>query len=110
MSSTNHGECALVMSEAYRGHVTSSRDCKDHWSIIEAATYYDLPPILDRFGVWAVCIDGLHCLTNNYAILSDRLDEVDWVGHMREKDWVDETEFAAAFELARTLKGLGYIR
>jgi hypothetical protein len=109
MSSTNHGECALVMSEAYRGQVATSHDHQEQWSIIAAATYYDLPPMLDRVGVWAICVDGLYCLINNCAISSDRFDEMDWVDHMSEKDWIDETEFAAAFELARTLKGLGYL-
>jgi len=110
MSSTNHGECALVMSEAYNGQVAWSRERPDQRTIVEAATHYDLPPLLDRVGIWAICVDGLYCLTQSYAITSDRFDQMDWVEHMRAKDWVDETEFAAAFELARTLKGLGYLR
>jgi hypothetical protein len=110
MNSTNHGECALVMSDAYHGQVACSRERQDQWSIVEAATHYDLPPILDRVGAWAICTDGLYCLTQSYTITSDRFDEMDWIDHMRAKEWVDGTEFAAAFELGRTLKGLGYLR
>src|SRR5262249_39693332 len=94
---------------AYKGSVTSSQDRSENWSIIEAATFYDLPPVIDRVGIWAVCTNGLHCLTESYFIESARFEEEDWVKHMAEKTWVDRTEFSAALSRAQNLKRLGYL-
>lgn len=98
------------MPSAYEGAVTSSHDRTKTWSIIEAATYYDVPAILVRVGDWAVCTDGLYCLTTNYPISADRFDEHDRVDHMSEKNWVDQGQFVAALEQARALKSLGYVQ
>jgi hypothetical protein len=109
MSKVNHGQCALVMPLGYKGTVTSAQDRSEEWSIIEAATYHDLPPILGRIGDWAICTDGLYCLIRDYPIATSRLENFDWVEHMSAKGWVNEADFAAALSLTRTLRDLGYV-
>jgi hypothetical protein len=109
MSQYNHAECALSWPEAYEGTVESAQVRGKQWDIIRAATYYDLPPLLDRRGIWAICIDGLYCLTTQYPIGASRFDEQDWREHMSDKPWVDIHEFEMALERAQTLRRLGYI-
>ena len=109
MSVTNHGSCALLMPDAYEGTVASARGDDREWSVIEAATYFDLPPLLCRVGSWAVCIDGIYCLTTNYQITAGRFDEFDWDEHMSEKTWVNMADFRAALGSARSFKDAGYI-
>ncbi len=55
--SVDHAECAKKNPVPYEGDVThpqtpqaSGQMC----SVIEAATYYDLPPLLARNGDWAI--------------------------------------------------------
>lgn len=105
----NHAECALAWPEPYEGSVTSAHDRSQQWDIIRAATYYDLPPLVDRRGDWAICTDGIYCLTSSYPIGASRLDEQDWEAHMSEKDWVNMSDFRAALNRAKSLRRLGYI-
>jgi hypothetical protein len=109
VSTVDHAKCSLLMPKGYQGEVTSSQDNTQTWSVIQAATHYELPPLLDRVGEWAVCVDGLYCLTSNYPIPADRLDEPDWIDHMKLKSWVKIDDFAAALERARAFRRCGYI-
>jgi hypothetical protein len=98
------------MPQAYEGTVTGGKFRDEVKSIVEAATAFDLPPLIAREGTWAICTNGLYCLTQSYPILASRFEETDWEGHMSEKTWVDETEFIIALERARDFKRRGYIR
>lgn len=75
-------------------------------SIIEAANAQeDMPPIVQRFGHWAVCSDGsVQCLFLYYFITKERLDETDWVKHVCEKTWVNCSDFTMALEAAKAMK------
>ncbi len=101
--STNLESCAKETPAPYEGEVTQpgtpqaeGKKC----SVAEAANYYDIPPILGRFGDWAICEDGLHCLYVRYYIAKSRFSEPDWVEHVTEKPWVNSEEFVSAFEEA----------
>jgi hypothetical protein len=104
--STNHGKAALVNPEPYRGEVSRSGDMI---TVIEAATYFDMPPLLRRFGEWAVTERGVECLTSKYLIEKDRFGEDDWFTHMEEKTWVNMDDFKSAFFAAEALLDAGYI-
>jgi len=106
----NHAKCARLMPQGYEGTVERPAGEDGVWSIIEAATFYDLPPLLDRVGDWALCVDGLYCLTTSYPIASSRLENDTWLDHMREKDWVNMRDFHAALLRAISLKQRGYMR
>lgn len=71
------------------------------YSVPEAARIFDLDPILERHGTWAVTDYGLECLVWPYAIEADRLGEPDWLAHMRGKTWVNMGDFAVALAAAQ---------
>lgn len=96
------------MPEPYEGEVRRRGD-QPPWSVIKAATYFELPPILERYGIWAITRDGLHSLLFPYPIAAYRLNEDSWEDHMEEKDWVDPDEFREALRRARALFNAGYI-
>ena len=65
----------------------------------------EVSPIIKRFGTWAVTTYGVECLSDKYDFSMDRVDEPDWVNHMREtKNWVNMRDFEAALSYARELK------
>lgn len=104
--SKNHETHARKSPTPYQGSVTKAgtpQANREEWSIIEAANFHDLPPIICRFGYWAVCEDGLHSLYINYYISKERFDEPDWIDHMRSKTWVDIHDFTRAFDKAKKL-------
>ena len=108
--STNHAKCALLMPHAYDGEVRrGSGDSEAMWSVVLAATYFDLPPLLKRCGDWAVSREGIHCLTTQYEITRDRLGEEDWLAHMTEKKWVNQCDFHCVFHLAKDMVEAGII-
>jgi len=77
--------------------------------VIEAANYRDLPPILVRFGDWAICEDGINCLYIDYFIAKERFHEPDWVDHVSEKTWVNQKDFINTFETAKEMVAAGKI-
>lgn len=107
---TNHGKCALVMPSAYQGQVPRRTSNPSSWTVIEAATFLELPPLLERHGIWAISRDGLHSLVLRYDIPRSRLYEEDWEEHMEGKDWVDPGEFRNALYRARSLLDAGYLK
>lgn len=65
----------------------------------------EVSPIIKRFGTWAVTTYGVECLSDKYDFSMDRVDEPDWLDHMREtKNWVNMRDFEAALSYARELK------
>lgn len=104
--SVNHREHAKHNSEPYQGEVTKTGSPQadgEKWSVVEAANYYDLPPILARFGDWAICEDGIYCLYGQDYIEKSRLNEPDWLSHYSEKTWVSSQDFTSAFETAKKM-------
>lgn len=104
--STNHAEIAIKTPEPYRGTVTmhgTPKSAGQMCTVAEAANYFDLPPVLDRYGDWAICADGIHCLYINYQVAISRFDESDWIAHVTEKDWVVASDFIAAFKKAKEM-------
>lgn len=78
---------------------------------IERATReYELSPVLERHGTWAVTLFGVECLTDAYWVEYDRLGESDWPDHMRMKGWVVWPDFMSALESARRLVAKGKTR
>lgn len=58
-------------------------------------------PVLARFGQWAVTLYGVECLSEPYWIEWDRVNDPDWLDHMRRKRWVVMADFAAALDEAK---------
>lgn len=79
----------------------------DNWDdeaqIQKAIKFYNIAPILKRFGDWVVTTYGIQCLKSNYPIEFSRVDEDDWIPHMREKPWVTIRDFAGALIYAKDL-------
>jgi hypothetical protein len=97
--STNHGKAASANPEPYRGEEKSPSG--DKITVIEAATKFDLKPLLKRYGDGAVTKRGVECLTGKYVIRKERLGEDDWFSHMED--------FRSAFFEAEALLEAGYI-
>jgi hypothetical protein len=96
---TNHARMMAYFPEGYEGTIhTNNRD----YTICELATRNELPPILFRFGDWAVTTDGLYCLTHDYVIVYQRFHE-DWNEHMSEKTWINMDDFSRAYSTAEFL-------
>ena len=70
----------------------------------EALRRFEVSPIIKRYGTWAVTTYGVECLSTNYPIEMDRVDEQDWLDHMRGKSWPIMPDFATALSYARELK------
>ena len=75
-------------------------------SVRRAAKELALDPIVERFGTWAVTSYGLECLSTEYQIPKDRLDEPDWIDHMSSKTWIKMRDFVHAFRAAKTYHNL----
>jgi hypothetical protein len=106
----NHGECAIVMPDPYAGTVETANEPGKKWSVIQAATFFNTAPLLDRVGDWAICTDGLYCLTTLYEITAGGLSDPDLREHMSEKTWVKSSGFSDALGRAISLGDAGYIR
>jgi len=52
---------------------------------------------------WVITEDALACVDRPYQIKSDRIDELDWITHMSDKQWVDQDSFSIAYEAASAL-------
>jgi hypothetical protein len=69
----------------------------------EAMKRFEVSPLIKRFGTWAVTTYGIESLTTYYPIELHRVNEGDWIDHLREKTWVDIDDFASALAYARRL-------
>jgi hypothetical protein len=99
--SVDHQSFAVQRPLVYQGQVT--RIGGDSCSVVDAANYFDLPPLLERYGVWAITQNGIHCLYTPYYIDKSRLGEDDWVEHVTEKIWVVASDFIAVFNRAKQI-------
>ena len=72
-------------------------------SIQEAANYLDIPEIIERYGSWAICADGVYSLYTKYFVEKSRFDESDWVEHLSEKTWINIDDFKNAFTKAKEI-------
>lgn len=72
-------------------------------SVEQAREWFDVHPILERFGAWVVTTYGVECLATHYAIELSRVFEMDWMSHMRLKTWPDLLDFENALDSARQL-------
>lgn len=108
--STNHAKCPLITPEPYEGNVEKAGSPEgEQWTVIEAATYLDLPPLILRIGGWAISREGIHSLVIDYNIVKERFDESDWIEHVTEKTWVNERDFSSIFRLAKSMVELEMI-
>lgn len=108
--STNHEEHVKHTPGHYKGEVTKSwtpQVNQQRCSVVEAGNYYNLPPILARFGEWVICEDGLNCLYIRYHIAKPCFDESDWIEHVTKKPWVNSQDFISAFEEAKKMVAEG---
>ncbi|MFH1882801.1 MAG: hypothetical protein ABIL62_08845 [Planctomycetota bacterium] len=97
---TNHAKVAYYFPEAYEGNVTINEKTM---TIIEVATLKELPPIFMRYGDWVITPEGLDCLTIDYTVEKDRLNEPDWINHMSAKSWVNMDDFRRALSTAKDM-------
>ncbi len=67
----------------------------------KAMSLFNVSPIIQRFGNWALTIYGIESLETTYAIKFSRVDESDWLNHMANKEWVKMSEFVAVLKAAR---------
>jgi hypothetical protein len=56
--------------------------------------------IIQQFGEWYVVSSGILHAPMNYLIDKTRLNEADWVEHIRAKTWSNHSEFMAAYQFA----------
>lgn len=70
-------------------------------TVKEAREQFEIPPIIRRFGTWAVTRDGLDCLMLEYSIPWAALGHDWWLSHMADKWWCVLGDFAAALGYAR---------
>jgi hypothetical protein len=75
----------------------------DQQKLEEAMKRFDVSPLIERFGTWAVTTYGVECLERYYPIEFKRVDESDWLDHMNGKTWVNIGDFAEALCYARQL-------
>ena len=107
---TNHMHVANYFPAPYKGRMEYGGK---KLSIVEIATARELPPILARFGDWALTTEGIHCLTKTYFIAKHRfVEETDghgWVDHMEEKSCVNIDDFSNALFTGRDFMRLGIL-
>jgi hypothetical protein len=95
----DHSNAAENNKLVYDGHVEAIQG--GVFSIKEAAEMFDLPPIVKRFGDWAVTEEGIGSLQTNYWIEAKRaLNEKNWVEHVGSKTWVNKVDFSNAYKYA----------
>lgn len=99
---TNHDLLAVERPLVYGGHVTRPGEI---CSVVKAAKDLELPPLLERYGQWAICENGIQCLYTSYYIDKSRLHEDDWIEHVTSKPWVVASDFITAFKRAKELFG-----
>ena len=97
---TNHAKVAYYFPEAYEGNVTINEKTM---TIIEVATLKELPPIFRRYGDWVITPEGLDCLTTDYKVEKDRINEPDWINHMSAKSWVNMDDFRRTLSTAKDM-------
>ena len=96
----NHERIARDRPDAYAGGVLMIGE-DESTSVVAAADCLDLPRLVRRFRQCAISEEGLDCLSSPYRVPSDRLFEMNWVDHMREKTWMDIDDFEGSYGVAK---------
>lgn len=81
----------------------STPNLDDPEALQKSIAYFEVSPIIARFGTWAVTTFGIESLEHPYKIDLGRANEGDWADHMSEKTWVCMADFAPALNKAREL-------
>jgi len=102
----DHSKASKYFPKAYDGKIKLQGDEK---TIVELATELKMSTILKRFGEWTVTTKGIECLSKNYTISKDQLDEEDWVRTVGSLYWVNESDFSLVYYSAKDLIRLGVI-
>lgn len=75
----------------------------DETRLKRAVEFFEISSIIKRFGSWVVTTYGIENLEHLYPIDLSRVEESDWVAHMRQKHWVDIGDFIDALTFAKAL-------
>ena len=106
----NHVHVAGYFLEAYKGYVKVD---KRRRSVIDIATGREMPAILKRFGDWVVTTEGIDNLVVTYEIgktrFNEKLGDVSWIEHMKEKEWCDIGDFDRALTAGKDFVKYGII-
>ena len=108
----NHEEYAKLNPEPYQGEVTDPRAAQEEGikcTVIEAANYYEIPPIKARFGDWVICEDGISCLYIENFIPKSDFNNPHLIEHVTKKSWVNREDFIKALETAKEMVKSGKI-
>ncbi|MCC5645668.1 TIR domain-containing protein [Nostoc sp. CHAB 5824] len=93
----------LIDHEAENLEKVNVEDSLQSITVEDAIRRFDVSPIVKRFGTWAVTTYGVECLATYYPIEIERVDETDWLDHMRGKTWTNIIDFSEALSYAREL-------
>ena len=97
----DHAKCSQITSTPYSGQVTG-KDGK-RCSVVEAANYFDFPPLLYRVGDWVITRHGINCLyPAPYPIPKKRFGE-DWISQVRDKTWANIQDFTQILDIAKRM-------
>ena len=80
------------------------RDSTQVITLEEAIRRFDVSPVIKRYGTWAVTTWGVECLSTYYPIAMSRINELDWLDHMEDKNWTNMTDFAGALSYSCDLR------
>lgn len=76
---------------------------QDEGKLRWAIEFNEVSHVIERFGAWVVTTYGVECLDHYYPIEFSRVNESDWIPHVRQKTWVRISEFANALDYAKSL-------
>jgi len=102
----DHNKASKYFPKAYDGKVRQGDTEK---TIIDVATELEINTILKRFGDWVVTTNGIECLSKNYTISKEKLDDQDWIDTVGNLYWVNESDFVLTYFSAKDLIRLGVI-
>ena len=103
---TNHVKASYYFPEPYKGTVKIG---ETENTIIAVAEELGLGTILKRFGDWVITMQGIDCLTKNYSISTNQLNEENWVDKMNDEWWVNSGDFELIYYSAKDLMRLGVL-
>lgn len=103
----NHTKASYYFPDAYSGTVKIG---ETENTIIDIATDLGLGTILKRFGDWVITTRGIDCLTKSCTILTEQLNEENWVTKLSNEWWVNSGDFELIFYSAKDLMRLGLLQ
>jgi len=102
----NHTKASHYFPEAYTGTVKVK---EIDTNIVDIATELGLGTILKRFGDWVVTTDGIECLTREYSIPRNEIEEENWVEKLNDTWWVNHGDFELIYYSSKDLMRLGIL-